>query len=106
MERKRRLFFISNPDSVEVRVDVDFRVLVGRHLAALAAFFVQPNPPTLSVLIVVFDTHVNRRRDSREGVAHEADEGAFTQTDYRVGLDGVEQQAGLGRISGSRDTAG
>ena len=51
------------------------------HLVALAAFFMQSEPPTFPMLEVVTDLHGYRSADSGEAVHHSADQRAVTQPD-------------------------
>src|SRR5438067_7494334 len=53
---------------------------------SFSAFFVEPNPTAFSVLVVIFDAHVDHGRDPCERVAHEADDRPIAQTDSVVGL--------------------
>ena len=47
----------------------------------LAAFFVQAHPGAAALDIDIFDAHLDDRPDTREGIDHEADQGAIPQAD-------------------------
>ena len=66
--KERRFLFVPDARSFEIRIEVCLGIVVRRHLMALAAFLMQPDPPALAVLVVVLDAHVDHGRDAREGV--------------------------------------
>ncbi len=80
--KKRRLLFVSDARRIEIRIEIRCRVVMRWHLVTFATFSMQSNPSSFPVLVIVFDAHVDHGRDSREGVAHEADERAITESDY------------------------
>jgi len=65
--------------------------VVRRHFVLLAAFFVQPHPPAFALRIIVFDVHVQRRRDAREAVDEQRDQRAVAQPDDRRDVDAVDE---------------
>jgi molybdate-binding protein len=93
----------------DIFVDEGLELVVRRHLMALAAFFVEPDPPALALGVVVLDAHGDDGADAGEGVGHDADERAVAQPDdvgnfclravgqgYRLDdFDAAEQQASL-----------
>jgi hypothetical protein len=65
--------------------------MMRRHLVALAAFLVQPDPPAFALGIEVFDTHVHHGTDAGEGEDHDADQRPIAQPDHRRGINAIEQ---------------
>jgi len=75
---------------------------MARHGVLLAALLVQTNPQAPVLRVSVLNAHVDRRADAREGIDHEANQGAVAQADDRRGVDGVEKLPRLGRIEHRR----
>jgi hypothetical protein len=87
--------FLFLPDSrnIQVRINVCFSVVVRRYLVALAAFFVEANPPALALLIIIICLHMDDRTHPREGRRpHPSD-----------GRPGLDRSVGLRRISLGKD---
>jgi hypothetical protein len=58
------LAVVADPGSRDVLVDVDFEVMVRRHLVPLAAFLVQADPPALALRVIVVDAHADDGADA------------------------------------------
>lgn len=102
---ERALRFVRDAGRLQIRIEVCLRIVVRGYLVALAAFLVQPDPPSLSVLVIILDTHVNHRRDACERVAHEPEECAITETDDCIRLDGIQKLPRLVRFQDRRLSA-
>jgi hypothetical protein len=61
-------------------IQIDIKAGVARHLVALAAFLVQPQPPALAVLEMISHSHSHRRAHSGETVHHGSNHGPIPQT--------------------------
>src|SRR5262245_29830673 len=72
-ERKRALAAVTDTGHVEVGVEIGVERMMRRHLVALAAFFMQPDPPTLALGVVVLDAHRHHGADAGEGEDHHAE---------------------------------
>ena len=92
---ERRLLFVPDAGRIEIRIEIRFGIVVAGDFVPLAAFFMQPNPPPLAVLVIVFDVHIDHRRDAREGVAHEPDDRAIAEADDGIRLDRIEERPRL-----------
>ena len=57
-------------------------MVIGRHVVALTALFVQPDPSAPSLDEVLLDFHADRRANAGEGEHHEADESAIAQAHH------------------------
>ena len=87
---------ITDAGGIEIFVEELLELVVRRHVVALAAFLVQPQPPALAVGKIVLDLHPNDGADPRKAVDHDADQRAVAQPDERrhlplesvLGLDG------------------
>jgi hypothetical protein len=72
------------------------------HFMALAARLVQAHPKAAVLHVNIFDLHREHRADAREGIDHQADQGAVAQTRLRGHVDAVEQDARLRDIEHRR----
>ena len=88
---------VADAGRVEIRVQIGFERVMRWHLMALAAFFMEPDPPTLALGVVVVDAHVHHGADAGEGEGHHADQRPIAQPDHRRGVYTVEQRARLFR---------
>jgi hypothetical protein len=79
----------------DVFLKVAVEIVVRRHLVLLAAFLVKTDPAAAPLHKVVLDLHRDRRAHPREGVDHQADQGAIAQAGKGIGVDRVDQGAGL-----------
>jgi hypothetical protein len=61
------------------------------HLMPLAAFFMQPHPPTLALGIIVLDAHGDDGADTGESKRHGANERPIAQPDNRRCVDAVQK---------------
>jgi hypothetical protein len=75
----------------QIGVQKMFEQMVRRHFVLLAALFVQAHPPAFALRIIVFEVHLQRRRDAREGVDQQRDQRAIAKPDDRRHIDAVEQ---------------
>ena len=57
---------------LDIGIKIGFGVVVRRNLVELAALLVKPEPPTLSVPVVVFDLHRDDRSDAGKREDHHA----------------------------------
>ena len=64
--KERRFLFVPDAGRVEIRIEICFSVVVSRHFMPFAAFLVKSNPGTLSVLVIIFDAHMDHRRSARK----------------------------------------
>jgi hypothetical protein len=85
---------VGDAGGFDVFVEIGFELVVGRHLMALAAFFVETDPPALAVGEIVLALHGDGA-DAGEGIRHDRNEGAIAQPDQGRGVDAIEQQRGL-----------
>ncbi len=93
---EERLFFlVSDAGRREVGIHLCLRVVMRGHLVALAAFFMQPEPPALAVLVVVLDSHMYGGAHAGTGEIHQPHEGAVLEAHDHIGLNGVEKGPGL-----------
>jgi hypothetical protein len=71
------------PDArrIEIFIKELLELVMGRHLVALAAFLIEPQPPALPVGEVVLDLHRDDRADAGKAVDHHADQRAVAQAD-------------------------
>ena len=79
----------------DVFVEEGFELVVGRHFVALAAFFVEADPPALAIGEVVLDLHGDDGTDAGERVGHHPDQGAVAQAHDGRSIDAVEQDSGV-----------
>jgi hypothetical protein len=63
----------------DLSVDVRLGVVMSRDIMALPAFLVEPEPPPLSVLVIILDSHSGHRAYSGERKDHHADERPVAQ---------------------------
>ena len=70
---------LGEPAAVDIGVQVGLKIVVAGHFVALAALLVQPHPQAAVLHVNVLDLHRERRADAREGIDHEADQGAVAQ---------------------------
>ena len=75
------LAVIADAGGLDIGVEIGFEIVVRRHLMALAAFFVQPDPPALALRVIVLDAHGDDGADAGEGEGHDADQRAVAQAD-------------------------
>ena len=68
------LLFRSDPECLDVGVEVSLGGMVRRHLVEFAAFLVKPKPPPLPVLVKIGDIHAHDGADAREAVDHDRDQ--------------------------------
>jgi len=83
------------PGVGEIGVHVGFEQVMGGHVMALAAFFVEPHPRAPSLDVVVGDSHADRRGDAGEGVDQQGNERPVAQPDRCRDIDAVEKLARL-----------
>jgi hypothetical protein len=93
--KERPLLVTRDTRRGEVGIDLGLGIVMGGQLVKLPHLLVEPEPPTLAVLVVVRDPHVDDGADPGKGVNHDADERPVAQTDHGVGLDRVEKCSGL-----------
>ena len=89
--KERRFLFIPDAGSIEIGIEVCLSIVMRGDLMPLTAFFVEPNPPALSVLVIIFGVHVDHRRDACEGKTHEGNERPIAEANKRIELDRVEE---------------
>ena len=61
------LAVVADASGFDVGVEVGFKIMMRRHLMALAAFLMQPHPPALALGVVILDPHGDGRADAGEG---------------------------------------
>ena len=54
----------------DTRVEIGFQSVMRRHLMALAAFRMQPDPPALALRVIALDAHADDGTDAREAERH------------------------------------
>ena len=86
------------------RGEIGLRLVVDRHGVVLAAFFLEPQPPALALLVVVLHAHADDGRDTRKAVDHHAQQGAIAQAWEGRRVDGVQQQPRFGWLQHRRLT--
>lgn len=69
---------------------------------ALAALLVQAHPRPAVLHVNIFDLRNQHRANPREGIDHEANQGAVAQADWRSRIDAVEQDARFLRVEPPR----
>jgi hypothetical protein len=94
---KERHLRVGQPAGLQVRVHVSLREMVRRHVVALAALLVQPEPAAPPLGEVVAAPHSDDGADTAEAVDHHADECPVAEPDERADVDAVEQDTGLDR---------
>ena len=72
-------FWSAMPAAAMIGVEIFLGLVVDRHLVVLAAFFMQPHPPALALLVIILDVHPHDGRDAREAVDHHGDQRAVAQ---------------------------
>jgi hypothetical protein len=95
---KGRLPCIADAGGVDVGIEIGLEIVVRRHLMPFAAFLVQPDPPALTLGVVVLDPHGDDSAYAGEGEGHDADQRPIAQPDDGRGVDAVQQLACLFRI--------
>ena len=59
-----RVFLGRDPGRGEIGVKIGLRLVVDRDGVVLPAFFLEPDPPALTLLVVVLDAHADNGRDA------------------------------------------
>jgi hypothetical protein len=95
---QRPFGIVAQAGAVEIGGEIFFEVVMARHRVALAALLAQPHPEPAGLRKDILDRHAERRADPGEGIDHEPDQRAITQTGRRRGVDAVEQRARFRRI--------
>ena len=72
-----RVFLGRDPGPVEIGVERGLRLVMDRHGVVLAAFFLEPQPPALALLVAVLDAHADDSGDARKAVDHHGQQGAI-----------------------------
>lgn len=85
----------ANRGGLKVSVDVGLQIVVGRHLDNLAILLVQPEPPTLALLKIIFDLERYDRANAGERVAHGGQDSPVTEPDDRGCVDRIEKLPSL-----------
>ena len=96
------VFLGRDPGCVEIGVERGLRLVVDRQGVVLAAFFLEPQPPALALLVVILDAHADDGRDARKAVDHHGQQGAIAQAAEGRGVDGVEQLPRFGGLQHRR----
>jgi hypothetical protein len=86
---------VADGGRVKIGVQVCFQRMMRRHLVALTAFFMESDPPALTLGVVVVDAQLHHGPNASEGEGHDANQGPIAQPDHGRGVDTVEQGAGL-----------
>jgi hypothetical protein len=89
--KKRALGVAGDAGSFEIFVQINFEIVVARHLVVLAAFFVQAHPQASVLNKDILNFHGEGGADARERIDHEADQRAIARSNVRAGIDAVEQ---------------
>ena len=98
---QRALRIVGEPAAVDIGMQVGFEIVMAGHLVALAALLVQPHPKAPVLHVNVLDLHRERRADAREGIDHQADQGAVAQADWRRDVDASRSaRASVGSSTG------
>ena len=97
---KQRRLRVLEAAGVEIRLDRLLGPVMGRHVVALPALLVKPQPPSSPLPEVVLATHPHRRAHPREAVDHHAQQRPVPQPDPRPRVDPVQNGlfAGGGEI--------
>ena len=97
-----RVFLGRDPGRGEIGVEIGLRLVVDRHGVVLAAFFLEPQPPALALLVVILDAHADDGRDAHKAVDHHGQQGAIAQASEGRRVDGVQQQPRFGGLQHRR----
>src|SRR5689334_12966899 len=81
--------FLFSRDSRGVLIHIRFRIVMCGNLVTLSTFFVKAEPPALAVLVIIVNSHVNRRTHTSEAVDHHTDKSAIADTDDGIRFDGA-----------------
>ena len=66
-----------DPGRGEIGVEIRLGLVVDRHGVVLPAFFLEPQPPALALLVVVLDAHPDDGRDACKAVDHHGQQRAI-----------------------------
>jgi hypothetical protein len=95
---EERAFVVTgDPSHPDVFVEEGFELVVCRHFVALAAFFVEADPPALSVGDVILDPHGDDGADTGERIGHDPDQGAVAQANEGRDVYALDQARALGQ---------
>ena len=87
-----RVFLGRDSGRGEIGVEIGLRLVVDRHGVVFAAFFLEPQPPALALLVVVLHAHADDGRDARKAVDHHGQQGAIAQASEGRRVDHALQQ--------------
>ena len=73
---QHRLRIVRISRAVKIFMQIGLEIVMAGHGVLLAALLVQAHPKPPVLRIHVLDPHADRRADTREGIDHQADEGA------------------------------
>ena len=76
--------------------------MVDRHGVVFAAFFLEPQPPALALLVVIRDAHADDGRDARKAVDHHGQQRAIAQAGEGRGVDRIQQLPRFGGLQHRR----
>ena len=72
---------VADAGRLYICVDIGFEIVIRRHFMSLAAFFVQPDPPSLALGVIILDAHGDDRADAGEGEGHHRNQRPVAQPD-------------------------
>src|ERR1017187_287662 len=88
-------FLAGAASGIEISSHVFLKIVVRRHLVALATLLMQPHPPAPSLEVPILDIHSRGGAYASEGEPHEADESAVAEADDGGRVDGVQELSRL-----------
>jgi hypothetical protein len=78
-------------------VQIFAKAMMARHLVALTAILVQPQPPALFVFKIITDTQGIGRTHAGEAENHQPNQSLVARPDELTGIDGIPAGGGPGR---------
>jgi hypothetical protein len=73
---------VTDAGRVDVGVEIRFEIMMHRHFVALAAFFMQTEPPPFAPGTIVLDAHGDDGADAGKGESHRRNHRSIEQPDH------------------------